>query len=227
MSRFEPQTLNLKSQTLNRLFTLNDSFRQVAEYIPYKHCVEYVEQKSAALPYSGKMQADRLKLMEKCGMKNYSKFYRNRYKWDALQDVTPLAYLESIGVKLTVLEYCLQLDHEAYQEVLKKERKVSCASGLLLGPFRAPIWIPEENGTQEEEAAVAYVHHLMKSKQFIFRWAIIHFHDIIYYEFQRDIGLTKTTWFYPGFEIRNDILIRKTSDTYGGITGLSRRPETE
>ncbi|MFW5663913.1 MAG: hypothetical protein ACOCYD_02640 [bacterium] len=196
----------------------NDFFPKNTGYVPYSHCHNYVKQLSSAIPYSGPGQADRLRLMEKIGMKNYSKFHRNRFEWDKLKNKIPLIYLKEIGVDLKTLAYCLELDYQAYREEISKERRIFDAFGVIVGGFgsRIPVTDKEEGATEEE--AIEYLHQYMKKAKF--RRAVIYFPGIVYHEFLRDTGYASTDWFYPGFTIRNNLLVRNSSSEYTGIVGL-------
>ena len=195
-----------------------DFFQKNTDYIPYNHCRQYVSKLSSVIPYSGAGKADRLRLMDKIGMKNYSKFHRNRFEWDKLKKKIPLDYLKEVGVDWKVMEYCLQLDYEAYKEEISKERKIFDAFGSMVGPFGTRISVSDKEEGATEEEAIKYLHHYMKDGKF--RRAMIYFPGIVYHEFLRNTGYSGTQWFYPGFVIRNHLLIRNSSNNFTGIAGL-------
>jgi hypothetical protein len=184
-------------------FTAND-LKGPEDYVPYRNCISYIHQKSLEIPYSGMGQEKRLKLMEKVGMKNYSKFYRRRMEWDNLSGKVPLAYFEAIGVDMDVLSFCLGLDYENYLEVLSFERKVPFAGVRLACCIYGNIQTPEE--FQNEKDAIKYYHSLMLDSNIQFTHLWIRFPNIIHHAFTRGVGYVRTIYYYPEFFTKNGFL---------------------
>ena len=186
-------------------------------YIPYQHCLAYLKQRSASLPYSGK---DRMRLMEDLGMSNYNKFYRRREQWDGLRKPIPLGYLERIGLDLSVLEFCLQLDKEAYEAVLAAERTVAQATGIKSAICCFILPMPDDKEPMSEQEAVMFLHDRMSNQDAGYPRVHIHFDRVITHVFEKGRGHTETRYYYPTLMIQGDMLVKKTSQQFGGILGL-------
>jgi hypothetical protein len=170
------------------------------EYIPFRHCLTYLKEKSAAIPYSGKKhQQQRLDMMHYVGMTNYGKFYRRRMEWDRLQGRIPRDYLRHIGVDLEVLLFCHDLDCKEFETLLHQKRTTTYVRGIILAFFVQDILLPEY--AYPEPEAIEFAHQIMKDEPSKIRHAVIAFKDIVSHQFSRGIGHVATSIYYPRLEI--------------------------
>jgi hypothetical protein len=185
------------------------------DYIPYRHCLSYIKQKSVSIPYSGKMKEERLRIMTGVGMVNFDKFQRRRLKFDKLEGNIPLDYFHEIGVEVDVLNFCLGLDIDDYEKVLSRERKVTHCFAKMVGGFFSTIPLPSD--CTDEAHAIEFLHNEMLNSNLHYPMVTISYNHIICHTFKRAEGFVKTQYYYPSLVIKNNIMIKQTSDKIRGL----------
>lgn len=163
------------------------------DYIPYRNVIQYIQQKSHMIPYQGPGQAERLKIMEQTGIKNYQKFYRRRFDWDNINGLVPIAYLAAIEADLDIIRTCLEFDNDDYEAVRKLPRKAEYFTARISPWWYTSIEIPEE--FQEENKAIEYVQSYIREGRPTY--AVIEFGNILTHCFSKEKGYTGTKYYSP------------------------------
>ena len=125
---------------------------KIDDYERYFHSKAYLMNKSGKLTYF-KNEVDEIKeLAKKSGYTKFNKFVKHRKEWYKMERKIPIKYLDSIGVKLDVLKFTIELDQKEFKEVLKLNFKPRYATvklhPILYRSYELPPNISEEEAIE-------------------------------------------------------------------------------
>ncbi|MCB1144997.1 MAG: hypothetical protein KDK54_22310 [Leptospiraceae bacterium] len=86
----------------------------------YFHTRNYIRNLSSRIP-NRTSDLRFLHLAEILNYRKLQKLEKKRRVWDTLLEPIPVEYFESLGVKMNLLDFTLELDQEIYEETLEKE----------------------------------------------------------------------------------------------------------
>ncbi|MFW6271274.1 MAG: hypothetical protein ACOC4G_14550 [Bacillota bacterium] len=170
---------------------------EVDDYERFFHTKAYLKKKSGKLTFF-KDETDKIhELAEKSGYKKFNKFVEHRKEWHQMKSKIPRAYLKTIGVKLKVLKFTIELDQKEFEEVLEIPLYPQYATVRLHAAFYQSYSLPPD--TSEKEAVQIMKEYAEKEE----RYCYINYPDIKTIGFRPD-GSIYRIYYKPDIEITRE-----------------------